>query len=55
LEDDLAARQKTTSLFLAAEPEHRLGRKASSHRLLREVLRRDPGHALAADLISQAP
>ncbi|HXQ81087.1 MAG TPA: DUF5107 domain-containing protein [Opitutaceae bacterium] len=54
-EDDLAARQKTTSMFLAAQAMLGLGRKASSHRLLREVLRRDPGHALAADLISQAP
>jgi len=53
-DDDLAARQKTTSMFLAAQAKLGLGQNASSRRLLREVLRRDPNHALAADLMSQA-
>lgn len=49
-EDDLQARQATTALFLEAQARLGLGQRARAKRLLREVLRRDPSHALAADL-----
>ncbi|HMD60084.1 MAG TPA: DUF5107 domain-containing protein, partial [Opitutaceae bacterium] len=48
-EDDLRERQKTAALFLAAQAQLGLGRRAAGLRLLREVLRRDPSHAFAAD------
>lgn len=54
-EDDLAERQKTTAMFLAAQARLGLGMKESARKLFKEVLRRDPSHELAADLMSQAP
>jgi len=48
-EDDLAERQRTTALFLAAQAQLGLGRREAGRILLREVLRRDPSHAFAAD------
>lgn len=53
-DDDLAARQLTTALFLEAQARLGLGEKAAARRLLRTVLRRDPNHALAADLLGGA-
>jgi tetratricopeptide (TPR) repeat protein len=50
--DDLNRRQKTTALFLEAQAQLGLGRDTYARRLLREVLRRDPSHALAADLLT---
>ncbi|MGO8696743.1 MAG: DUF5107 domain-containing protein [Limisphaerales bacterium] len=52
-EDDLQARQQTTALFLQAQARLGLGEKAKAKSLLLTVLRRDPNHALAADLLSQ--
>lgn len=52
-EDDLQSRQVTTSLFLQAEAQFGLGRRAEARRLLRRVLDRDPGHAMAADLMTE--
>ena len=49
--DDLDARQGTTALFLEAQARLGLGEKAAARRLLRIVLKRDPNHALAADLL----
>ncbi len=49
-EDDLQARQLTTALFLEAQALLGLGRKKRAATLLRTVLKRDPNHALAADL-----
>jgi tetratricopeptide (TPR) repeat protein len=50
-DDDLAARQKTTALFLEAQARLALGKdRAKVRRLLDEVLKRDPNHTLAADL-----
>jgi tetratricopeptide (TPR) repeat protein len=49
-EDDLQFRQTTTAFFLQAQAQMGLGRKAHAKRLLATVLRRDPNHALAADL-----
>ncbi len=49
--DDLQARQQTSALFLEAQARLGLGQKATAKKLLREVLKRDPNHALAADLL----
>jgi len=51
-DDDLQARQLTTALFLEAQARLGLGQAAASRKLLRTVLKRDPAHALAADLLS---
>ncbi len=53
-DDDLQRRQETTALFLKAQAQLGLGRKAKARPLLRAVLRRDPNHALAADFLSEA-
>ena len=52
-DDDLQARQVTTARFLQAQALLGLGQKAKARALLADVLRRDPNHALAADLVSQ--
>jgi tetratricopeptide (TPR) repeat protein len=49
-EDDLKTRQRTTAMFLEAQARLGLGQRSKARRLLREILRRDPSHALAADL-----
>lgn len=51
-EDDLQFRQGTLALFLQAQAQLGLGRKTEARRLFRQVLRRDPSHALAADHLS---
>ena len=53
-EDDLQARQHTTALFLEAQARLGLGQKSRAAALLRAVLKRDPNHALAADLLPDA-
>jgi tetratricopeptide (TPR) repeat protein len=50
-EDDLQFRQQTTALFLQAQAQLGLGKKAKATALRRDVLQRDPNHALAADLL----
>jgi tetratricopeptide (TPR) repeat protein len=50
--DDLQFRQETTALFLEAQAQLGLGRRDKARSLLRAVLRRDPNHALAADLLA---
>jgi len=50
-DDDLQARQTTAALFLQAQARLGLGEKAKARTLLKKVLRRDPNHALAADLL----
>lgn len=52
-DDDLRYRQETTALFLQAQAHLGLGRRAQAKALLRTVLRRDPNHALAADLLGE--
>ena len=52
-DDDLQFRQETTALFLRAQALLGLGRKAQAQRILKTVLRRDPNHALAADLLNE--
>jgi tetratricopeptide (TPR) repeat protein len=49
-DDDLQFRQETVALFLQAQAHLGLGHKAKTRSLLQSVLRRDPNHALAADL-----
>lgn len=49
-DDDLQFRQETTALFLQAQAQLGLGKKSTAKKLLQAVLRRDPNHALAADL-----
>jgi tetratricopeptide (TPR) repeat protein len=51
-DDDLQIRQRTTALFLQAQARLGLGQTAEARKLLRAVLRRDPNHALAADLLT---
>jgi tetratricopeptide (TPR) repeat protein len=49
--DDLQSRQQTTAMFLEAQARLGLGQINEAMKLLREVLRRDPNHALAADML----
>lgn len=51
-QDDIQRRQETTALFLKAQAEWGLGEKAAARRDLAEVLRRDPSHPGAADLVA---
>jgi len=49
-DDDLQFRQTTAALFLQAQAHLGLGHRSQARKLLATVLRRDPNHALAADL-----
>jgi tetratricopeptide (TPR) repeat protein len=49
-DDNLQFRQETGALFLQAQAHLGLGQKMKMKKPLQEVLRRDPNHALAADL-----
>jgi tetratricopeptide (TPR) repeat protein len=51
-EDGLQFRQGTTTLFLQAQAQLGLGKKAKAKSMLQAVLRRDPNHALAADFLN---
>ena len=51
-DDDLALRQAIGARFLQAQARLGLGQKAREGRLLQSVLKRDPHHALAADLLA---
>lgn len=51
-DDDLQFRQETTALFLQAQAQLGLGKRARAKSMLQIVLRRDPNHALAADLLN---
>jgi len=52
-DDDLRFRQQTTALFLQAQAHLGLGHKARAGSLLAAVLRRDPNHPKAADLVRE--
>ena len=54
-DDDLQFRQETTALFLQSQAQLGLGLKMQAKKLLQQVLRRDPNHALAADLAGHLP
>jgi hypothetical protein len=51
-DDDLQFRQATTALFLEAQARLGLGQKSRANKLLANVLKRDPNHAMAGDFIS---
>ena len=51
-DDDLQHRQEVTSLFIQAQAQLGIGGKAQAKKFLVTVLKRDPNHALAADLNS---
>lgn len=50
-DDDLQARQATTAVLLEGQALLGFGRTADGKARLRQVLRRDPSHELAADLL----
>ncbi|HVT90709.1 MAG TPA: DUF5107 domain-containing protein [Tepidisphaeraceae bacterium] len=50
--DVLEYRQQTTALFMEAQAHLGLGSLAKSRSTLRQVLKRDPNHALAADMLA---
>jgi len=52
-DDDLQYRQETTAWFLQAQAWLGLGRTARARTLVQQVLRRDPNHARAADLLAE--
>jgi hypothetical protein len=52
-DDDSQFRQETAALFLQAQARLGLGKRLAAKNLLRTVLRRDPNHALAADLLKE--
>jgi len=52
--DDLALRNRISSLFLEAQARLGLGQRAHARRLLQQVMSLDRNHALAADLLMEA-
>ena len=52
-DEDLNRRQKISALFLEAQARLGLGERATARRLLARVLRLDPSHALADDLVAE--
>ena len=52
-DEDLSARQRTTAKFLEAQARLGLGQTVVARRLLAGILRRDPNHAFAADLLAR--
>jgi tetratricopeptide (TPR) repeat protein len=52
-EDDLQARQQTTALFLEGQAWLGLGRSTQARKCFRAVLKRDPNHAQAADMLDE--
>ncbi len=52
-DDDLQFRQQTTALFLQAQAQLGLGKMSAAKGLLSAVLKRDPNHALAEDLMGE--
>lgn len=51
--DDLQFRQVTSARFIQALAQLGLGKKALSLKLLKDVLKREPSHALAADFLGE--
>jgi len=52
-DDDLQTRQTTSARLLEGQALIGLGQRAAGERCLRDVLLRDPSHALAADLLTR--
>ena len=53
-EEDLQQRQATRGTFLAAQAKLGLGQVTEARKLLKKVLRQDPNHALAAELLEES-
>jgi tetratricopeptide (TPR) repeat protein len=51
-DDDLQERQRATARFLEAQARMGLGERARARHLLRTILRLDPNHELAAELLT---
>ena len=51
-DDDLQFREETAALFLQAQAQLGLGKKEDAKSILQTVLRHDPNHAPAADLLA---
>ncbi len=49
-DEDIQFRQETTALFLQSQALLGLGKRPAAKKLLAVILRRDPSHALAADI-----
>jgi tetratricopeptide (TPR) repeat protein len=52
-DEDIQFRQETQALFMQAQAHLGLGKRKKARLLLDAVLRRDPSHALAADLLAE--
>ena len=52
-DDDLQRRQDTTAIFMEAQARLGLGQKSQARRLLAKVLKRDPNHSPASDLLAE--
>jgi hypothetical protein len=52
-EDDLQFHQQTSALFMEAQAQFGLGQLPAARRLLGRVLKRDPNHAMASDLLEE--
>lgn len=50
-DEDIQSRRQTAALFLQAQAQLGLGKKAAAKRLLETVLQRDPNHPFASDLL----
>jgi hypothetical protein len=51
-DDDLAARQMTTALFMEAQARFGLGQRKQARQLLKNVLDREPNGVMANDLMA---
>ncbi|ATC64980.1 DUF5107 domain-containing protein [Nibricoccus aquaticus] len=52
-EDDLTARQRRAAAFMEAQADVGLGERGTARRRLAGILREEPSHALAADLLRE--
>jgi predicted Zn-dependent protease len=52
-DDDLKYRQETHALMLQAQAKLGLGEKKPAINLLKRIMKRDPSHPLAADLLGE--
>ena len=52
-EDDLNARQRIGAMVLEAQALLGLGQQTKTERLLNEILKREPSHQFAADLLRE--
>lgn len=53
-DDDLSLRQTIAAMALKAQALFALGRRRESRQLLKQILKRDPAHALATELLGES-